>query len=163
MLVRQSLQKNQAFFLQGLLFLSPKAVFEPSFGILAENRGISSARISAPPFCRVPPASGGTARGRASAQGSPRSPRWGTIRTIGPYGKKRSAHNKRFYNQYWCFAIVADRGLLSFYKNNYTPNKSEFVQQLVDIIGEIFTYISCLFTNSKIKSNFKHVFHIIRH
>ena len=42
---------------------------------LAEKIGISSARISAPPFCRVPPASGGTARGRATAQGSPRSPR----------------------------------------------------------------------------------------
>ena len=51
------MQKNQAFFLQGLLFLSPKAVFEPSFGILAEKRGISSARISTPPFCRGPPAS----------------------------------------------------------------------------------------------------------
>ena len=111
MLVQQSLQKNQAFFLQGLLFLSHKAVFGPTIGILAEKRGISSARISAPPFCRVPPASGDTARGRASAQGSPRSPRWGTIRHIGPYGQKRNAHNKRFYNQYWCFAIVADRGL----------------------------------------------------
>ena len=113
MLVQQSLQKNQAFFLQGLLFLSPKAVFWPTIGILAEKRGISSARISAPPLCRVPPASGGTVRGRATAQGSPRSPRWGTIRHIGTYGTKRSAHNKRFYNQYWCFAIVADRGLLS--------------------------------------------------
>ena len=98
--MQQSLQKNQAFFLQGLLFLCTKAGFKPSFGILAEKIGISSARISAPPFCRVPPASGVTARGRASAQGSLRSPRWGTIRTIGPYGKKRSAHNKRFYNQY---------------------------------------------------------------
>ena len=58
MLVQQSSQKNQAFFLQGLLFLCKKAVFGPSFGILAEKRGISSARISAPPFCRVPPASG---------------------------------------------------------------------------------------------------------
>ena len=57
MLVQQSSQKNQAFFLQGLLFLSKKAVFEPSFGILAEKRGISCARISAPPFCRGPPAS----------------------------------------------------------------------------------------------------------
>jgi hypothetical protein len=55
--MRQSLQKNQAFFLQGLLFLCKNAVFEPSFGILAEKRGISSARISTPPFCRGPPAS----------------------------------------------------------------------------------------------------------
>ena len=100
MLVQQSSQKNQAFFLQGLLFLSKKAVFEPTIGILAEKRGISSAMISTPPFCRVLPASGVTTRGRATAQGSPRSPRWGTIRPIGPYGKKRSAHNKRFYNQY---------------------------------------------------------------
>ena len=57
MLMQQSLQKNQAFFLQGLLFLSKKAVFEPTIVILAEKRGISSARISAPPFCRGPPAS----------------------------------------------------------------------------------------------------------
>jgi hypothetical protein len=43
--MRQSLQKNQAFFLQGLLFLCKKAVFELSFGILAEKRGISYARM----------------------------------------------------------------------------------------------------------------------
>jgi hypothetical protein len=46
MLVQQSLQKNQAFFLQGLLFLCKKAVFEPSFGILVEKRGISCARMA---------------------------------------------------------------------------------------------------------------------
>ena len=57
MLVQQSLQKNQAFFLQGLLFFCKKAVFWPTIGILAEKRGISSARISTPPFCRVLPAS----------------------------------------------------------------------------------------------------------
>ena len=77
MLMQQSSQKNQAFFLQGLLFLCKKAIFEPTIGILAEKRGISSARISAPPFCRVPPEAGGTARARASAQGSPRSPKNG--------------------------------------------------------------------------------------
>ena len=43
--MQQSSQKNQAFFLQGLLFLCKKAVWEPSFGILAEKRGISSARM----------------------------------------------------------------------------------------------------------------------
>ena len=36
--MQQSSQKNQAFFLQGLLFLCKKAVFEPSFGILAEKK-----------------------------------------------------------------------------------------------------------------------------
>jgi len=58
----QSLQKNHAFFLQGLLFLYKNAVFEPRIGILAEKRGISSARIStsvnrkAPsPYCRAHP------------------------------------------------------------------------------------------------------------
>ena len=43
--MQQSLQKNQAFFLQGLLFLCKKAVFEPRIGILAEKRGISCARM----------------------------------------------------------------------------------------------------------------------
>jgi hypothetical protein len=43
--MRQSLQKNQAFFLQGLLFLCKKAVFELTIGILAEKRGISCARM----------------------------------------------------------------------------------------------------------------------
>jgi hypothetical protein len=46
MLVQQSSQKNQAFFLQGLLFLCKKAVFELTIGILAEKRGISSARMA---------------------------------------------------------------------------------------------------------------------
>ena len=49
MLVQQSLQKNQAFFLQGLLFLYKKAVFELTIGILAEKRGISSARMVVSP------------------------------------------------------------------------------------------------------------------
>ena len=44
--MQQSLQKNHAFFLQGLLFLYKNAVFEPKIGILAEKRGISSAGIS---------------------------------------------------------------------------------------------------------------------
>ena len=44
--VQQSSQKNQAFFLQGLLFLCKKAVFELTIGILAEKRGISCARIA---------------------------------------------------------------------------------------------------------------------
>lgn len=47
--MQQSSQKNQAFFLQGLLFLCKKAVFEPSFGILAEKIGISSARMVVSP------------------------------------------------------------------------------------------------------------------
>ena len=47
--VQQSLQKNQAFFLQGLLFLCKKAVWEPTIGILAEKRGISSARMVVSP------------------------------------------------------------------------------------------------------------------
>ena len=57
MLVQQSLQKKRLILLQELLFLCKKAVFEPTIVILAEKRGISSARISAPPFCRGPPAS----------------------------------------------------------------------------------------------------------
>ena len=40
-----------------------------SAAILAEESSVFSARISTPPFCRVLPASGGTARGRATAQG----------------------------------------------------------------------------------------------
>ena len=46
MLMLQSLQKNQAFFLQGLLFLCKKVVFELTIGILAEKRGISCARMA---------------------------------------------------------------------------------------------------------------------
>ena len=49
MSIQQSSQKNQALFLQGLLFLCKKAVFEPSFGILAEKIGISSARMVVSP------------------------------------------------------------------------------------------------------------------
>jgi hypothetical protein len=44
--MQQSSQKNQAFFLQGLLFLCKKAIFEPTIGILAEKRGISCARMA---------------------------------------------------------------------------------------------------------------------
>ncbi len=58
--MRQSLQKNHAFILQGVLFLYKNAVFEPRIGILAEKRGISSVRISTsancrahPPYCRA--------------------------------------------------------------------------------------------------------------
>ena len=47
--MQQSSQKNQPFFLQGLLFLCKKAVYEPSFGILAEKIGISSARMVVSP------------------------------------------------------------------------------------------------------------------
>ena len=36
--MQQSSQKNQAFFLQGLLFLCKKAVFELTIGILAEKK-----------------------------------------------------------------------------------------------------------------------------
>ena len=52
--MQQSLQKNHAFFLQGLLFLYKNAVFEPRIGILAEKRVISSARISTSVNCKAP-------------------------------------------------------------------------------------------------------------
>ena len=52
--MQQSLQKNHALFLQGLLFLYKNAVFEPRIGILAEKRGISSARISTSVNCKAP-------------------------------------------------------------------------------------------------------------
>ena len=44
--MQQSLQKNHAIFLQGLLFLYKSAVFQPRIRILAEKRGISSARMA---------------------------------------------------------------------------------------------------------------------
>lgn len=47
--MQQSSQKKRLILLQGLLFLSPKAVFEPSFGIHAEKIGISSARMVVSP------------------------------------------------------------------------------------------------------------------
>ena len=50
----QSLQKNRAIFLRGLLFLYKNAVFEPRIGILAEKRGISSAGISTSVNCKAP-------------------------------------------------------------------------------------------------------------
>ena len=45
MSMQQSLQKNHAIFLQGLLFLYKNAVFEPTIGILAKNSSIFSARM----------------------------------------------------------------------------------------------------------------------
>ena len=52
--MQQSLQKNHAIFLRGLLFLYKNAVFEPRIGILAEKRGISSAGISTSVNCKAP-------------------------------------------------------------------------------------------------------------
>ena len=51
--MQQSLQKNHAIFLQGSLYLYKNAVFEPIIGILAEKRGISSARICAASQCAI--------------------------------------------------------------------------------------------------------------